>query len=218
MTAGCTFAMRCATLTWCLFTLALLLLLRQVVLFEQLTASFCRTARLHAAWNVSLECVVEDDVFVWSSVPSSGAYCRFAVRCLESPRHAVSSSDVFQTNDTLICAPKSRAYVNRTLPIRFAARDAPLGEIDSPSVLRAAMAANQCDTFEYALEPLVLLGLPLSLAACVGLPLRVACVQRRVFQRKRAAMRARRRQFGAGIDDLAADDIDDGFSVQLLRR
>lgn len=216
MTAGCTFGVRCAILTWCLFTLALLLLLRQVVLFEQLTAAFCRTARLHLAWNVTLDCLVEDDVFVWSDVPSSGAYCRFKVSCDGERRVAVSTSDVFQTNDTLICAPKSREYVNRTLPIRFPAADAPLGELDSVNVLSGAMAANQCDTFEYALEPLVLLGIPLSFAACVGLPLRIACVQRRVFQRKKAAMRLRRQQFGIGGDDLDHDD--DGFSVQLLRR
>jgi hypothetical protein len=211
--------MRCATLTWCLLTLALLLLLRQVVLFEQWSASFCRTARVRLAWNVTLECVVDDDVFVWSDVPSSGAFCRFAVSCQGERRAAVSTSDLFQTNDTLICAPKSRAYVNHTLPIRFPAADAPLGEIDSAKVLLDAMAANQCDTFEYALEPLVLLALPLSLAACVGLPLRVACVQRRVFQRKKAAMRLRRQQFGGiGVDDLGADEDDGGFSVQLLRR
>lgn len=208
--------MRCATLTWCLFTLALLLLLRQVVLFEQFTASFCRTARLHVAWNVTEECLVEDDVFVWSDVPSSGAYCRFAVSCQGERRVAASTSDLFQTNDTLICAPKSREYVNHTLPIRFPTLGAPLGEIDSVQVLLDAMAENQCDTFEYALEPLVLLGLPLSLMACVGLPLRCICVQRRVYQRKKAAMRLRRQQFGIGIDDL--EDEDDGFSVQLLRR
>lgn len=215
MTAGCEFGMRCGAVTWCLFTLATLLLLWNVVQFEKLTASFCRTARRHVAWNVTRMCLVSDDVFVWSDVASSGAYCQFHVRCDGEARLAVSTSDVFQTNDTLICAPKNREYVNQTLPVRFARDEQRLvGELDSVAVLEAAIDANHCDAFEYALEPVLLLSLALSLAAGVGLSIRLVCVQRRVFQRKKASMR-RRLRFA---DDLSDVDVDDGFSVQLSRR
>lgn len=220
MTAGCEFGMRCGTVSWCLFTLATLLLLRNVVQFEKFTASFCRTARLHLAWNVTRTCVIGDDVFVWSDVLSSGAYCQFHVRCDDGQsRLAVSTSDVFQTNDTLICAPKNREYVNQTVSVRFEhdlddGDHRQLGELDSVAVLEAAIDANRCDAFEYALEPVLLLSLALSLAAGLGLLLRCACVQRRTFLRKKALMH-RRLRFA---DDSSDADVDDGFSVQLSRR
>jgi hypothetical protein len=208
MTVGCTtLQQRCGALTAFFVALAAVLILLHSVSFERWDGDFCRAVStrrslLTRADAPSLLCRIDsvDVQYANNAVPDSGIFCVYRVSCGENATElrAVSSLDVFQRPSTFFCDPYRVSHVGASnVMVRFVPRDdqasasSQFGELDTDAELAAALGDVQCVLNQFALQPALLLLLPLGCGAMLASVVRCAFHQRRHFQFKKAQMRAR---------------------------
>ncbi len=193
MTVGCnTLKQRCGALTAVLLIIATAVLLGNVVFFEKNDGSFCRVARRQKELASAEACTVETCELAYAGGDSQvGLYCVYGVKCGSASGRAVSTLDLFQRNaGKWLCDPYRDSRVGANATVRFGDGER-VFELDSPAELELEMSVADCDLFEFVLEPLVLLCMPIGVGSLLGACVLCAFRQRRHFLFKRAQIRAR---------------------------
>lgn len=194
MTVGCnTLKQRCGALTAVLVIIAALVLLGNVYFFEMYDGSFCRVARKQKELSNAQPCTIESCEIAYASGDIAvGLYCVYGVKCDGVSRRAVSTLDLFQRTDAgdWQCDPYRTSHIGANATVRWGDGEL-VGELDSPDQLELAIAAAMCDVYEYVLEPLVLLCMPVGFGALLGACVLCGFRQRRHYLFRRAQIRAR---------------------------